>query len=1370
MTQQRLLRAVDQVGDRVLRLRAWRWRTACWFGLAILACVLIAARRWFGADISSNMIIGVLAGGVLLSFIFQAFTLRRQPSLETARQIESTHPGLNDALLAAMEQQPEEPGGQLRYLQTRVIDKAVSHSTYSSWQDVVPNGRLKGWMLAGITSLVLFLTCTIFAFERPANALLGPPAPVPVKTADGTIYGIIVEPGDTELERGTSLLVMARFEGQLPSEANLDLKTGEGDTQRFQMAPGVDSNLFLARVPSISDSGTYQIQYDDELTPEFKVSVFTVPALEQADAHITYPNYTNIEKKIVQDTRRVSVVQGSTVQWLFRLNKDVASAELRAEDGTVTQLAAIDGAAVQGATLKANKSQKFTLHLKDADGRENKFPPDIRMSVVENRRPDLKLAFPGKDRPVSPLEEMMVEAKVSDDYGLDSFGVIYSLVGQDEQTVKLGEAAEPKIKHTATHEISLEQLKAEPDQLVSYYFFADDRGPDGAVRRTLSDMYFAEVRQFEQIFRQGQQQAGGGQQQQRQQDQQGQQQGQQGQQAQKLGQVGQLQKQIMTATWNLARRPSLDMAEAEGLTKAKADATVLSDSQETARQQVQELAGEMEDPDMQAIAADLDRDMASAVEKLNAFEDTPTPETLKDALQMEQRAYQRLLQLRAKEFDVQRQQQQQQQQGQQGQQGNNRQQQQLNQLELDNKQNRYEQQSQAQQQQEQQATVDQEQLRTLNRLRELARRQEAINEKLKQLESELRQAKSEEEREEIERQLKRLRDEQQQMLRDIDETAEDIDQQQENLDQSAEMQQQAQQARENALKTSEALKENQLSRAISEGTRTERELKELRDDFRKETASEFEDVMRQMRQEARDVEQQQKDIGKQLADNQDSKSLRYAEQRKELEEKLQQQAERVEDLSETMREIVKQSEDTEPLLARTLYDAARELKDKPPEKDLEAEKFLVSRGFMDQAREADKEALKGIEKLREGIEKSADTVLGNELDGLRRAQQEMDRLRDQLGDELARNDPNQARDQEGNRERNGQRGQQNRQDGERQQRDGEPRDGEPRDDEQNGRQGERQRREGQQQRGDREGQQREGQQRNGRQQDREGQREGQQPGQGQGQDREQQPREGEPREGQQQGQQPGQGQNGQRQQGEQQEGQQREGQPREGQQQQEGQQNGRGQQQGQGGRGQRQDGEPREGQQREGQREPRDGEPREGEPRDGEPRDGEPREGQQRGQRDGQQRRGGLRNIGRETNGGGGGGQPQYAPLTGDEYRDWTDRLRDVEEMLDDPELRADVARVRDRARGVRVDLKRHSKKPQWDLVRKDILQPMVELQQRIDEEIAKRESKDSLVPIDRDPVPNRYAEMVRRYYEQLGSTEGRQQKPPRRSKAKAGE
>jgi len=37
-------------------------------------------------------------------------------------------------------------------------------------------------------------------------------------------------------------------------------------------------------------------------------------------------------------------------------------------------------------------------------------------------------------------------------------------------------------------------------------------------------------------------------------------------------------------------------------------------------------------------------------------------------------------------------------------------------------------------------------------------------------------------------------------------------------------------------------------------------------------------------------------------------------------------------------------------------------------------------------------------------------------------------------------------------------------------------------------------------------------------------------------------------------------------------------------------------------------------------------------------------------------------------------------------------------------------------------------------------------------DEIAKRETPDSLVPVDRDPVPTRYRDLVRSYYERLGS------------------
>ncbi len=100
---------------------------------------------------------------------------------------------------------------------------------------------------------------------------------------------------------------------------------------------------------------------------------------------------------------------------------------------------------------------------------------------------------------------------------------------------------------------------------------------------------------------------------------------------------------------------------------------------------------------------------------------------------------------------------------------------------------------------------------------------------------------------------------------------------------------------------------------------------------------------------------------------------------------------------------------------------------------------------------------------------------------------------------------------------------------------------------------------------------------------------------------------------------------------------------------------------------------------------------------------------------------------------------------------DWSDRLRDVEEMIDDTELRAEAARVRDSARGIRRQLRGGSQGPKWDLVRQLVAEPLNELRDRVGEELLRRESKETLVPIDRDPVPSKYVEQVRRYYEALG-------------------
>lgn len=117
------------------------------------------------------------------------------------------------------------------------------------------------------------------------------------------------------------------------------------------------------------------------------------------------------------------------------------------------------------------------------------------------------------------------------------------------------------------------------------------------------------------------------------------------------------------------------------------------------------------------------------------------------------------------------------------------------------------------------------------------------------------------------------------------------------------------------------------------------------------------------------------------------------------------------------------------------------------------------------------------------------------------------------------------------------------------------------------------------------------------------------------------------------------------------------------------------------------------------------------------------------------------------------GGSASAAPFGGDnDFVEWSDRLRDVEEIVDDPELRAEAARIRDEAREIRKEILGTSAPPQWDIIKQKVARPLTELQNRVAEELLKRTAEDARVPIDKDPVPSQYESAVRRYYERLGS------------------
>ncbi|GAB5443452.1 MAG: hypothetical protein Fues2KO_38010 [Fuerstiella sp.] len=1389
MTGTVLERSLRLVSARLYKLRVLRRQTLCWLMLFVpaLAVALSLPETTRGWTTNGLLLLGTTIVGLLLSRVRVA----RPNAVETAQLVEQRRPELNDAVLTAVHtDQQMRSRRSSSVLGAWAIEEADRLARQSDWRSVVPRRQMLGWSLLSFLTFAFLISGVVAAgrWGRDTSYVSqqGAAAENPAAAFD-----LLVEPGDVEIEQGTALSIVARFGQSVPAVAAVRWST-ETEAVLLPMEPTVDAGVFRVRMNEVNEDGRYQVVFgstpaDLELmdsaatgsSSKYTVRTFVRPAVDQVDATITPPDYAQADVRTIEDTLRVTAAEGSTVQFTLHLNKNVAVAELRTEDGTVLPLTSAGGTGFeQFVRITATEHQKFEVYLEDSAGRTAADPPELSLRVTRNQRPKIKVTFPGRDTNVSPLQEFVVEAEATDDFGCTDFGIIYSLTGGQpvEQSLDAdrSDAAGvrgPDKKVTMQYVIEMEQLQAEPDELLSYFFYVEDLAADGSPRRTLSDIQFAEVRRFEEVFREAQQQG----QQSRQQQQQQQQGGNQSE------QLLQLQRQILIATWNLQRTLDESTNRQQALQPLKKDADVVRQSQQQAQQQLNEMLQEVEDAAMAAIGQTVAAEMQAAVDELTklttADQVAIAEDSLQAALQAEQMAVAGLMRLRAKEHEVQRSQQQ-------SGQGQGRQssasQQQLRQLELNNEQNRYEAERQAQAQQEQTA-AQREQLQILNRLKELARRQQMLNERLKQLESELRAAQSEEEKKEIERELKRLREEQRDMLRDVDELRETMDQQSaQQQQQNRQTREQVEQARDRVQRASQAMDDGQLSEAIAEGTRAERQFDELQEQFRQQTSGQFTEAMKDLRQQARDMQQRQQEIAAEL-NGQDSPdtpddqppSLRASRDRDQLEQKVEQQRDDLQRVLEQAQQMVEEAEESEPLLSRRLYDAIRKSEESRPDEALQATEILVGRGLFERSKEAEQIARKGIDQLTDDIENAADAVLGSEAETLERAQNELQNLTDELSGEIAQatgeqpsstpnqnsaetNTSNESSEETETAARTGIR-RQAAPSTNQQPRPAESSNNTPESPSDNGATTEpgesqpsrRQPAAGQNSDSDSNRPGSSDQQRP----DGQNSSTGRQPSPGQ----DEQPSENEPQnsadaEG--DSQLPGQSQESDSQQSSQQQSQQSSSESpgstnSESQNSQNPSEGGASQSAGQS----QQPG----GQNGEAQSQAADSSQNQslGQSNSSNPSGSQPSgRGQdaQRGQRNSLLMSGGRESLN------GGPGQTQGRPLTGENFRDWSNRMREVEEILDDPELRNKVAQVRDRARSIRAEFKRHGTEPQWDLVKSQLLDEMLDLQSRLRQELLKLQDTRSMVPIDREPVPEEYDELVRRYYELLGRSEAEDQ------------
>ena len=519
--------------------RRWRTRIAV-RGMAIvlgasLAAFLISVyglellRFSAPAVVSLRILLWLAVSGLVARFL--AWPLARRVSDEQAAlYLEENEPSLETALLSALE---AGNGGAntSEALEGRLVENALDRARKVDYgRGIEQKGlyRASGALAAAAFATLALMLLGPVQLRHGASALLFP-------TRDaGTVnpYSITVEPGDVTIARGSDQLVVAQLFGFASDEVQIFFKSESSDVfDRLSMLPD-EAERFELLLLGLDENTEYFVESSGIRSETHRIEVADLPYVDRLELEYHFPSYTGLAPRTVEGRGDIAALEGTRVNVKIFPTMLTPGGRLLV-NGEPAELTDVGDGTWLG-SLRVEREGYYEIELARADGELVPASPKYTIDVLTDQPPSVSFSKPGRDTRASPIEELFLEAKADDDFGISELALIYSVNGEPEDTISLYDS-QPMPEVTAGHTLYLEELELEPGDLVSYYAQAKDNNRSSGVRTVTSDIYFVQIRPFRIDYRQGQQAGGGG-----------------GGQMEEQG-LSDLQRQIVAATFNLVR-------------------------------------------------------------------------------------------------------------------------------------------------------------------------------------------------------------------------------------------------------------------------------------------------------------------------------------------------------------------------------------------------------------------------------------------------------------------------------------------------------------------------------------------------------------------------------------------------------------------------------------------------------------------------------------------------------------------------------------------------------------------------------------------------------------------------------------------------
>ncbi len=537
---------------RSVRMR-WRLRmflrgSSIVLGASFLAFLLSAygleATR-FSPGAVTGLRIAVWSIVLLLTLFFLVRPLvRRITDQQVALYLEEREPSLESAILGAVEVESTDgsSSGETASpaLLDRLVERAVDKARTVDYGRRIDRGglyRSSGALTAITAAVVLFLFFGPSGIRYGMRALVLPTT----EAAEVSPYSIFVEPGNVTVAQGSDQLVSAELRGFDSDDVSVFSRFAENDSyQRLSMLPA-DSGRFDLLLLNLVENTEYFVEANGVRSGSFTIEVAELPYVDEMTHTYVFPAYTGLSPRVIEGGGDIAALAGTTVEVLVQSTMATPRGLLVMDDSLSIELTPMPDGTFTG-DIQVREEGVYRIELARSDGQMVAASPDYTVDVLADLAPAVIISDPGRDSQANAIEEVFVEVKADDDYGIETLSLVYSVNGEAEDTLSLYRGgASPLNEVTSGHTLFLEEWELEPGDVISYYAVARDNR-NGRAEEALSDIYFINVRPFRRDFRQAeqqqQQQQGGGM---------GEPAGQDG------GSLSELQREVVAASFNLLR-------------------------------------------------------------------------------------------------------------------------------------------------------------------------------------------------------------------------------------------------------------------------------------------------------------------------------------------------------------------------------------------------------------------------------------------------------------------------------------------------------------------------------------------------------------------------------------------------------------------------------------------------------------------------------------------------------------------------------------------------------------------------------------------------------------------------------------------------